>query len=162
MKNFFIFIILFSLVYFINSISNITKVESVKDSNITEEININIGYEYFSHIGYKGNMYFNTKYDDSNTNIFDPSDIEELTSYSTSIREYMNNIYTALVCHLWKPKRDNLKLFCHMDSYWWNNGKKLVLSKASFNYKQYKINIVPQDLYSLDYFYLYRRRKRIL
>ena len=58
--------------------------EPISDENITETIQIGIQYEETLDFG-RRNFYFNTDFNDKETNYFDASDIEDKTFFKTEI-----------------------------------------------------------------------------
>ena len=64
-----------------------------------------------------GAFYFISSYDDTYTNIFDASNIEEKTLFKTTITQayYYNQIYFNLTCHLWKPKNKKIVIICQIN-----------------------------------------------
>ena len=98
-------------------------------------------------------IYLITDYDDSN-NIFDASNIEEKTSFNTTIRldtnyeQMLNNIN----CRLWKSKNRNLIIICQTN-FNINVGEdfnaKGHITETTFNYNDYKVAIVSDAVLSL-------------
>ena len=110
------------------------------EEDISEEININVKYRENIYISSSCAFYFDTDYNDNERNIFDVSDIEEKTSFKTSF-SYFDSY--DINCYLWKPINKNFILFCKMINGEYKSYSWIKLNKASFNYKNYKINIIP-------------------
>ena len=94
-------------------------------------------------IGEKGTIYFTTNYNDNETNIFDPSDIEELTSFKTTISDEYDNNYN-INCRLWKPTDGKIILICNLDENLKYITQKIILNKSNLNYKDYNISIISE------------------
>ena len=84
--------------------------------------------------GDKGLLYFKTNFNDKEKNIFDTSDIEEKTSFTTTIDSYGD-----IKCRLWKPSDNNLWVFCKLNDSLRNENIKI--KDAVFHYKEYIIMI---------------------
>ena len=94
-------------------------------------------------------IYITTDYYDSN-NIFDSYNIEEKTTFNTTITINPNNKprYYNITCKLWNPKNINLIIICQV-----NNTN--ILKESSFqgyfnetiiNYNDYRVIISPDIL----------------
>ena len=95
------------------------------------------------YIGDRGLLYFKTNYNDTETNIFDISDIEEKTSFTTTIfpTSYLSN--NVINCRLWKPLNDKIWLFCKLNE----NFKKetedeINIKNAVFHYNEHTIGVI--------------------
>ena len=95
------------------------------------------------YIGDRGVLYFKTNYNDTETNIFDISDIEEKTSFTTTIfpTSYLSN--NVINCRLWKPLNDKIWLFCKLNE----NFKKetedeINIKNAVFHYNEHTIGVI--------------------
>ena len=89
-------------------------------------------------IGENRILYFITKYNDNELNIFNSSDIEDKTKFETIISDREKS-YIAN-CRLWKPNNDNLRIICKTNNFFANRGY-FTIEQASFNYNEYIINI---------------------
>lgn len=154
-KIFFCSIILFSFFNCLCSSELVNPLsEPLKEENITEEITITYTYKSRVNMGDEGNFFLDTDYNDIRA-IFNSSDIEENSEYTTTVYNRNNNYETT--CRLWKPTNENLKIFCKVKSpssiY---SGYSSYLNSGSFIYKSYKVN-VERPYSSYDYkFYLYK------
>ena len=101
------------------------------------------------YIGDRGLFYFKTSYNDNETNIFDPSDIEEKTTFVTTL-SFLSEEYD-INCRLWKPLNENLWLFCKLNSSLSKGDDYIELGSMVFHYKKYIIAIV-KDYISKAYF----------
>ena len=78
-----------------------------------------------------------------NENIFDISDIQEKTDFESFVFGSDNNKY-KIFCNLWKPKADNLRLFCNLKENIPSNIDSLKMEEiSSFKYKDSNIQIKP-------------------
>ena len=68
----------------LNSNLAVSGVKNLKD-DIIGTININVKYKYGVYIGLEKNIYFDTDFNDKETNYFNSSDIEEKTSFNSNI-----------------------------------------------------------------------------
>ena len=91
-------------------------------------------------IGQKGTLDFITNYKDTE-NIFDPEDIEETTIFETVITDEEKNDY-KVICRLWKPSNEYLRLFCDLNETLIKNQTLIDLKVSSFVYKNNKVIIV--------------------
>ena len=115
------------------------------DDNITETIQIGIQYEETLYFRRGVNFYFNTDFNDNETNYFNASDIEEKTIFKTEItytQNYHTKYFTAY-CRLWKPSNDNLKLLCVGYPELHISGNDGTIKGVSFTYKSYQVSINP-------------------
>ena len=105
-------------------------------------------------VGTDGTIYFTTNYDDIDRNIFDPSDIENLTYFETTIKN-VNNTYDnySVKCRLWKPKEEKLRVFCKFDGSFYYTYSSITFEEAKFTYKNYSIFIISDDTYNLQFYY---------
>ena len=87
---------------------------------------------------------FVTNYDDTESNIFDISDIESLTSFETKFTGEDGN-YSAS-CRLWKPQNEKLRLFCKTK----NLKGSYTFPRVSFNYKGFNIIIKTDDYFKVQ------------
>ena len=140
---------------FLSMVLNIFKRDFQSESNaipltinqkndITVSININVKYpDGDIYIGPGKNFYLDTEFNDTETNYFDASDIEEKTSYITYISISQHPFYDSYqtTCRLWKPKNDKLKLLCKItDNYFYGTGN-YKLDNEKINYNSISINI---------------------
>ena len=91
-------------------------------------------------LGENGVLYLTTSYDDSEANIFDESDIEEKTTFSTTIADDYSNRYNVIY-RLWKPKNKNLVLFYKINQSIDASAKYFLFNDISFDYKDTHVNI---------------------
>ena len=93
-----------------------------------------------SYIVMKYNSMFSLETDFlDNENIFDISDIQEKTNFESFISDSDNNKYN-ISCNLWKPKADNLRLFCTLKENISSNIDSLKMEEiSSFKYKDSNI-----------------------
>ena len=125
MKTFLIFILVFS---FLNAIPKTLDKEKILRKVTSEdlgEIDINVIYTNRIYMTSEGNFFFMTNYNDTEANIFDASDIEEYT-FSTKITASETYSYDSydVNCRLWKPLKENLRVFCQVVNYY--SSKKMV------------------------------------
>ena len=92
-------------------------------------------------IGKNGTLYYMTDYNDNETNIFNPSDIEEKTSFQTSFIEKDTSKDYKITCRLWKPNHKNLRLFCKLDESLSISPHSIKINNYTFNYGNHKISI---------------------
>jgi len=123
--------------------SEINKKENILDIRLIFENNSDI---YFS-LG--SAFYFQTDFNDRESNIFDISDIEEKTAFNSSMVSIEESLIYNMTCKLWKPINDNLKLICKIidegEEIW--DGYSYIDQSSSFIYKSYQINIIPPSNY---------------
>ena len=101
-----------------------------EDNKITKEI------------GLKGILYFVVNFNDSETNIFNATDLEEKSTFETTIEVDTNGSNTYNVtCKLWKPIDKKLNMFCKMDESLTPGTYKFNIRSGFFNYggKNYTI-----------------------
>ena len=91
-------------------------------------------------LGENGVLYLTTSYDDSEANIFDESDIEEKTTFSTTIADDYSNRYNVIY-RLWKPKNKNLVLFYKINQSVDASARYFIFNDISFYYKDTHVNI---------------------
>ena len=143
LKIFFDVIILFSALNCLNQLDSKTISLEQNEIDNLETITINITYEERKYIGQKGYFYFETAFNDNETNYFNNLDIEE-TSFNVTFRpfEWTNTYYS--ICRLWKSSDGNMKIICKFldDSY---NGYNLYLYIKPLNYKSLIINFIPPE-----------------
>ena len=107
-------------------------------------LEIPIKYLYLRDIYIQDNGFldFKTNYNDCENNIFDPFDIEEKTSFVTTLYNYYDTkIYNDINCRLWKPLNKNMWLFCKLNGSL-NETDHIKINNAVFHYKEYIIAIV--------------------
>ena len=130
------------------------------------EIPIEDEYDHYTkRIGKNGTLYLTTSYNDTE-NIFNDSDIEEVTKFETTITDDKGNKHEAF-CRLWKPINSLLKLFCDLNDMLPLGSTKIYLDSASFEYKGNKvliisyINYIYVTQYDKDIPFLYSERQTI-
>jgi hypothetical protein len=90
-------------------------------------------------IGNNGTLKFITNYNDSELNIFNSSDIEELTSFKTEIYDTLGVMHNV-TCRLWKPINEKIRVFCKLNE--GINDGEIIMSQVTFEYKDYNISII--------------------
>ena len=126
----------YSINYEINPINVILPPnENVIEIGLEDDYNRNTIY-----IGKEGTLYFTTSFIDTE-DIFDVSDIEEVTKFETTITDKDKNKYKAF-CRLWKPINDNLRIFCNLNESFSKETLYIDIESASFEYKNYTIIII--------------------
>ena len=98
--------------------------------------------KYTRVVGHFGIISFVTNYTDTE-NIFNASDIEELSSFDNSIVDYLGKEY-GVTCRLWKPLNDKLRLFCQLQKDLKIDDDYLELNNAIFKYKEYNITLISE------------------
>ena len=152
----FLTMLLYLIKCHIQSETNIKKSTINLFRDITGSIEIKVKYPQNGNIymGLGKNFYFDTEFNDTETNYFNASDIEEKTSYKTYISVSQHPFYDSYetTCRLWKPKIDNLKLLCKItDRYFYGTGKYGLDSSKIF-YKSYEIIInSTTPLFKINY-----------
>ena len=95
-----------------------------------------------------GIVYFITNYDDTESKIFDASNIEEKTQFKTTFTAKSYNTMYDATCRLWKPKNKNLVIICHFDqelNIVDESEIQFNLNDTIFEYNDYKIIIITND-----------------
>ena len=146
--------IYYNLIILLYSFNLNVQIDSDPPSNITDTIDINIKYrEGKILLGLNRYFYLDTEFNDTETNYFDSSDIEEKTTFNTPLDyPYSYKQPCRAGCRLWKPKNDTLKLICYVSGNF-NSEWDVKLQNTSFPYKNYQININPPSS-SDESFYL--------
>ena len=90
-------------------------------------------------IGQKGTLFLVTNFNDSETNIFNESDFEEIT-FIAKFTE-INSTYYDANCSLWKPLNKNFYLICNFNDILIYEKQQLILKETKFIYKNYTIII---------------------
>ena len=146
--------IYYNLIILLYSFNLNVQINSDPPSNITDTIDINIKYrEGKILLGLNRYFYLDTEFNDTETNYFDSSDIEEKTTFNTPLDyPYSYKQPCRAGCRLWKPKNDTLKLICYVSGNF-NSEWDVKLQNTSFTYKTYQININPPSS-SDESFYL--------
>ena len=123
--------------------STIAKSTANLNDDITATIDVNVNYPKSLDIiiGLGRNFYFDTSFNDTETNYFDPSDIEEKTSSTTNIVYNWGIEKHKTACRLWKPKNDTLKLLCHIIDNITRGDSGIYLESFYINYKSYEIYV---------------------
>ena len=103
-------------------------------------------------VGEKGIIYLVTDFIDNETNIFDPSYIEDWTFYMYLYGHYQNSYYTS--CRFWKQKNNtNISLLCNLFEII-NDETKISIKEKELNFNGYKIVIYSDgeiDFTQLNY-----------
>ena len=135
-KSLFIFYFI-ATVTFLNCLNS---ADSMKLSQLeAKEIEISVKHKDPIYLGRSCTFYFNTNYKDTE-NIFDDSDIEEKTTFKTTIKFIHSD---DINCFLWKPINGNIVIFCKIVKEEYINYTFVTLAKASFIYNNCEINIIP-------------------
>ena len=148
--NIFTFLLILLSVFKSHSQSDSTIAKSTENLNddITAIINVYVNYpkSLYIQIGFGRNFYFDTSFNDTETNYFDPSDIEEKTSSTTNIvYTYYRTEKHKTKCRLWKPKKDTLKLLCHIIDNITHGDSSTYLESFNINYKSYEISVLASQ-----------------
>ena len=132
-----------------NENQNILKEDSITELHIEYDDNIRVKY-----IGYQGILNFVLDHNDNETNIFNESDIEEKTSFETTI-VIDNNTTNSIdvTCKLWKPIDEKLNMYCKLNNNLTYGEHSFNLSSSSFYYNDKKFDII-QNANSLNLFQL--------
>ena len=135
-------------IYYNAPLINITfsKADKITELHIEEKDNSEIKY-----IGFQGILNLVLDYNDNETNIFDPSDIEEKTSFETTIVVEDKNITSIfnIACKLWKPIDEKLNLICKLRDNLTYGISTFYLNKSSFYYNERKFVITQKKYLSL-------------
>ena len=107
--------------------------------NINDENNGNTLF-----IGLNGVLNFILDYNDSETNIFEASDLEEQTVFDTNMTiDNENGTESANVtCRLWKPIIANLNMYCKLNTTFKSGTYHLKINNFSFKYKDKNVDII--------------------
>ena len=139
----------FNIYYDAPLINVILPEKRISELYIEYEDNIDTKY-----IGYHGFLNFVIDYNDNITNIFNASDIEEKTSFNTTIfvgRYYIYNI----ICKLWKPIDEKLNMFCKANNSLGYRNMPFYINSSSFYYNDREFIVIQHcnSLYlrQLDY-----------
>ena len=143
LKIFFDLIILFSALICLNQLDSKTIYLEQNEIDSLETITINITYEENKYVGEKGYFYFETTFNDNETNYFNNLDIEQ-ASFNASFRPFYWTDICYSICRLWKSSDGYMKIICKfMDNSY--AGRNLNLYIKPFNYKSYLINFIPPE-----------------
>ena len=137
------------------------------------EKNITLRIQYMNNnqkVGPNGIIYFIAYYDDDETKIFDASDLDEKTSFSTIIKVDYSN-YDA-ECRLWNPRNKNIVVLCDINQslninyYYIDIYKNAKLNNSLIEYNGYKIYIVSDTSIRIGYYkydipFLYSNKQSI-
>ena len=136
--SYFIFFFLFLLS---SEYSLIPEVKFPKENEITLRITKEAN-QFIKIIGKKGTITFLTDFDDSESNIFNISDIEEKTLFHTTIIDKSFNEYNV-TCRIWKPKRETLRMFCTLNDSLKEELNYINITQTTFEYNnEYNITII--------------------
>ena len=127
-----------------------------EDIRLKDNPSITINVDYSPNretifLGENGVLFLTTSYNDNEANIFDESDIEEKTAFSTIITDWNSNQY-HVKGRLWKPKNKELILLYKFDQSTIIYDCNLYFNDISFYYKATQVNI------HFSYTYFYARR----
>ena len=98
----------------------------------------------YLYIGDKGLIYFKTSFNDNETNIFDASDIEEKTTFVTTL---CGNHCNKIKCRLWKSLNENVWLFCKLYENLIDEKEFIYIEDTFLHYKKYIIAIAIYDTF---------------
>ena len=132
-----------SNIYYSLPLINITLPDDITKLYI--EYNENKKTKY---IGYQGIYNFVLDFNDSITNIFSDSDIEEKTTFETKIN-VDNTIIINVNCKLWKPIDEKLNMFCKLSKNLTYGLHSFNIRTSSFYYKGQKFIIIQNESLSL-------------
>ena len=87
---------------------------------------------------------FITNYNDTEKNIFDISDIEEKSLFQIQFKENNESYIDKAQCRLWKPKNENIRMFCRA---------KFLYGKYTFDEVSFTYNIIikTEHLFNIKY-----------
>ena len=135
-------------IYFDAPLIDVTLPEKETELYIEFEDNQNIKY-----IGNKGILNFVLDYNDNTNNIFDTFDIEEKTTFETTICIDKLNTYNV-ICKLWKPIDEKLNMFCKLNNNLGYGSHSFEITSSSFYYNDRKFTIIQHtdvlSLFQLD------------
>ena len=101
-----------------------------------------------------GIFYLITNYNDEKYNIFCAYNIEEKTTFKTTITNKLNiSITYDINCRLWKPKNGNLILICRTrEDLYITEGSSLTVyfDETAFNYNDYRVVITSNSIFHFD------------
>ena len=100
------------------------------------------------YIGYEGILNFVLDCDDSITNIFDSSDIEEKTIFNTKM-EVDNTTIIDVNCKLWKPIDEKLNMFCKLSNNLTRGEHSFKLNSYYLKYNNTRFKIIQNEDLSL-------------
>ena len=100
-------------------------------------------------IGKEGYLYFITEFNDTESNIFNSSNIEENTYFETTITDESGQTYNV-DCRLWKPLSANLKLFCKLNQILNKKTNIITLKESSFTYNNTQYKVFSQDSFTVE------------
>ena len=98
-------------------------------------------------IGYYGTLYLVSNYDDIDSKIFDPTDIEELTRFETYITDKNTERNYSVYCRLWKPLEEKIRIFCNFKMILYNDYNNITFGDVQFDYKNYTVFILSDDVF---------------
>ena len=135
-----------SNIYYDAPLINLTvpEKENITDIYIKPEDNPRTKY-----IGYEGTVNFVLDFNDTITNIFNSSDIEEKTIFNTTIN-VDNSTIVDVNCKLWKPIDEKLNMFCKLRSNLTFGEHSFNLNSNSFKYNNKIFNIIQNGGLSLS------------
>ena len=100
------------------------------------------------YIGYQGTLNFVLDFNDSEHNIFNASDLEEKSSFKTTIEVNETDIYNVS-CKLWKPIDEKLNMFCKLNNNLTEGVHSFNLSTSYFYYDKKKYFIFQRESLNL-------------
>ena len=100
-------------------------------------------------MGENGMIYFMASYNLSDDDIFEESDLEDKTEFSTSIFTQNNMAYDA-TCRLWKYDDNSLRIFCKLLNTENINDGNIKIGSQSFMFKGKKIGIISEMDYTVE------------
>ena len=128
----------YSINYFTSPIKVLLPIEDEIIIKIKQEDN-----DYKRIIGQNSTISFITDFEDK-TNLFNATEIEEKSSVEATITDNLNNEY-HVICRLWKPIDEKLRLFCTFEENLDVEVKTIKLNNITFIYnEQYNISIINE------------------
>ena len=128
-------------IYYDAPLFNVTL--SNDDDNTTKFYIESEDNEYTKYIGLNGILNVVLNYNDSETNIFDASDLEEKSQFETTILIDNKNSFKVTCC-LWKPVDEKLNMFCKFNTSLEFEKHSFKISSSSFDYKDKKYKIISK------------------
>ena len=160
MKKSFELLLLFVLLFQVSNslrIGNSNLKGKLSDPTVSEEEEITIEIKKEDNtnkklVGLNGTFYFITKYNDKEKQVFDTSDIEKNTTFTSSI-EYGSEENGNITCRLWKDDKEDVFLLCNINEDISEGEQTLHIDDAIIEYGNYKINIAfeKDQLFEINY-----------
>ena len=134
-----IFTFLFYLILFFYSSCKLEE-ESYDLVLLANEIDI-------AYTGQKGIISFNT----NSTSTFDLFDIKEIedTKYDMTISLNNTENHFSVSCNIWKPKEDNIRIFCRLKDIFSEGIQNITLNEYILKYKEKTIKIYSENFFEI-------------